>query len=67
MLHILQRIDCLRKFDKIDDDLIDYFEPHFKNGNAVLELFNLVFQNNTSNDLHYKDLLWWVNKKMLEL
>lgn len=62
MLNILQRLVYLRKLNKIDDNMINFFKRHFSNGYTLMNLFDKLFSP-SNNEIYYKHIIWWVKEK----
>ncbi|MFB5620264.1 MAG: hypothetical protein ACE5RC_03940, partial [Nitrosopumilus sp.] len=61
ILFILQRLAYLRKLNKIDDDMIDFFKSYFSTGATLLNLLQMLHQDNSNQEI-FPHVLWWIEK-----
>ncbi len=59
-LNILDRIAFLRELNKIDDDMIFYFDNHFAYGKTFLNWKRVIFGNDDSLRF-WAHQVWWAN------
>ncbi len=65
MLHVLQRLSYLRKLDKINDDMMEFFKPFFTEGATMLNLLEMLHKDNSNKEI-FPYVIWWIEKNNLK-
>ena len=65
-IHVVNRLAYLRKLNKIDDDMINFFEGSFVQAHTLLDWENTVIPNEgVRDDLRYQYAKWWIDKNVI--
>lgn len=64
-LHILQRLAYLRKLNKIDDDMMRFFESKYGMGATLLKLLEILHRDD-ANERVFPHVLWWIEQNQIK-